>query len=63
MALSGEYLDDHPFFWITVIACIVCATAITLLVLLLVKGWRTNSMRSYLLVYFLLLNMSIVWAF
>ncbi len=62
MVSYGDFISHYPFIVVTVIACLVFGTSMTLLVWLIVKGWRTNTMKGYFLVYLLLLNMSIVWA-
>lgn len=47
---------------VSIIATIVVLASTTLLVLLLIKGWRSNTMRGFILIYVLLFNMAFVWA-
>ena len=53
---------DNPFIGVSIVGFIVFAAAFTLLALLIYKGWKTNTMQGYLLIYFCLFNMEIVWA-
>jgi hypothetical protein len=53
---------DNPFIGVSIVGFIVFAAAFTLLTLLIYKGWKTNTMRGYLLIYFCLFNMAFVWA-
>jgi hypothetical protein len=55
-------LIDNPLIGVTIVSVIVFAAAFTLLALLVYKGWKTNTMRGYLLIYCCLFNMAAVWA-
>ena len=55
-------MASHPFRVISTVGCIVCAFAFTLLGCLIAKGWQTNNMRGYTLIYLLLFNMTLIWA-
>ena len=58
----GDFIFSHPFIGVTITGCIVFSAAMTLLICLLIRGWRTKTMRGYFLVYLLLFNMALVWA-
>ncbi len=55
-------LLETPFLGVTVVSFIVFAAAFTLLTVLVYKGWKTNTMRGYVLIYACLFNMASVWA-
>ena len=59
--MGTGFIDKHPFSVISIIGCIVFAVSITLLISLLVKGWKTNTLRGYVLIYALLFNMVLIW--
>ncbi len=52
----------NPFLGVTIVGSIVFTAAFTLLILLVYKGWKTNTMRGYSIIYLCLFNMAFVWA-
>ena len=59
--MGTEFIQKHPFSVISIIGCVVFAVSVTLLISLLVKGWKTNTLRGYVLIYALLFNMVLIW--
>jgi hypothetical protein len=54
--------DANSFLGVSIVSCIVFAVASSLLAILVYKGWKTNSMRGYTLIYLCLANITLVWA-
>jgi len=62
MSTNLTYLEAHPFIGVSVVACVVSASATFVLLQLLNKGQYTKTMGDYVMIYLLLVNMAFVWA-